>query len=151
MGANLFNWGGQAEIEVIFSIEGTPSADCRVEVLTSPRLIYRGQGLTPSRANDSPWQIKIHMCRLWRWIKMQNLQGKAREASNRILEILLWRNMERLLRFKRRGPMIFSVCVDDDANIQNKKTLPKAQRTRGLSSSYQSNFLRLYHKFKHKS
>ena len=25
------------------------------------------------------------------------------------------------------------------------------QRTRGLSSSYQSNFLRLYHKFKHKS
>ena len=33
------------------------------------------------------------------------------------------------------------------------KTLPKAQRTRGLSSSYQSNFLVLgsYHKFKHKS
>ena len=31
------------------------------------------------------------------------------------------------------------------------KTLPKAQRTRGLSSSYQSNFLRSYHEFKHKS
>ena len=31
------------------------------------------------------------------------------------------------------------------------ETLPKAQRTRGLSSSYQSNFLRPYHKFKHKS
>ena len=31
------------------------------------------------------------------------------------------------------------------------KTLPKAQRTRGLSSSCQSNFLRWYHKFKHKS
>ena len=31
------------------------------------------------------------------------------------------------------------------------ETLPKAQRTRGLSSSYQSNFLRSYHKFKHKS
>ena len=27
----------------------------------------------------------------------------------------------------------------------------KAQRTRGLSSSYQSNFLRSYHEFKHKS
>ena len=27
------------------------------------------------------------------------------------------------------------------------KTLPKAQRTRGLSSSYQSNFLRSYHNF----
>ena len=32
-----------------------------------------------------------------------------------------------------------------------KKTLPKAQRTRGLSSSCQSNYLRLYHKFKRKS
>ena len=31
------------------------------------------------------------------------------------------------------------------------QTLPKAQRTRGLSSSYQSNYLRSYHKFKHKS
>ena len=31
------------------------------------------------------------------------------------------------------------------------QTLPKAQRTRGLSSSCQSNFLRSYHKFKHKS
>ena len=31
------------------------------------------------------------------------------------------------------------------------KTLPKAQRTRGLSSSYQRNFLGSYHKVKHKS
>ena len=31
-----------------------------------------------------------------------------------------------------------------------EKTLPKAQRTRGLSSSYQRNFLRSYHEFKHK-
>ena len=31
------------------------------------------------------------------------------------------------------------------------KTLPKAQRTRELSSSCQSNFLRSYDKFKHKS
>jgi len=31
------------------------------------------------------------------------------------------------------------------------KTLPKAQRTRGLSSSYQNNLLRSYHEFKHKS
>ena len=31
------------------------------------------------------------------------------------------------------------------------KTLPKAQRTRGLSSSYQSNFLESYYMFKHKS
>ena len=31
------------------------------------------------------------------------------------------------------------------------ETLSKAQRTRGLSSVYQSNFLRSYHKFLHKS
>ena len=31
------------------------------------------------------------------------------------------------------------------------KTLPRAQRTRGLSSAYQSNLYRSYHKFKHKS
>ena len=31
------------------------------------------------------------------------------------------------------------------------KTLPKAQRTRRLSSSFQSNFLKSYYKFKHKS
>ena len=31
------------------------------------------------------------------------------------------------------------------------ETLPKAQRMRGLSSAYQSNFFRSYHKFLHKS
>ena len=31
------------------------------------------------------------------------------------------------------------------------QTLPKAQRTQGLSLSYQSNFLNSYHKFKNKS
>ena len=33
---------------------------------------------------------------------------------------------------------------------QYKQTLPKAQQTRGLSSAYQSNFFRSYHKFLHK-
>ena len=33
----------------------------------------------------------------------------------------------------------------------SNQTLPKAQRTRGLSSSCQSNLLRSHHKFKHKS
>ena len=32
-----------------------------------------------------------------------------------------------------------------------KKTFPKAQRTRGLSSAHQSNFFRSYHKFLYKS
>jgi len=35
--------------------------------------------------------------------------------------------------------------------LNTHKTLPKAQRTRGLSSAYQSNFFRSYHKFLHKS
>ena len=34
-----------------------------------------------------------------------------------------------------------------DADRLMNRTLPKAQRTRGLSSSYQSNFLRSYHNF----
>ena len=38
-----------------------------------------------------------------------------------------------------------------DCFLFNGKTLPKAQRTRGLSSAYQSNFFRSYHKFLHKS
>ena len=33
----------------------------------------------------------------------------------------------------------------------SNETLPKAQRTWGLSSAYQSNMFRSYHKFKHKS
>ena len=42
-----------------------------------------------------------------------------------------------------------------DLSVELRKvkvqTLPKAQRTRGLSSGYQSNFLRSYHKFSNKS
>ena len=38
--------------------------------------------------------------------------------------------------------------VDPQTSYQEyEKTLPKAQRTRGLSSSYQSNLLRSYHNF----
>ena len=44
----------------------------------------------------------------------------------------------------------FVLGLNVTANGTRYKTLPKAQRTRGLSSSYQSNFLRSYHKFKHK-
>ena len=36
-------------------------------------------------------------------------------------------------------------------HTERNKTLPKAQRTRGLSSSCQSNFLRSCYKFNHKS
>ena len=37
-------------------------------------------------------------------------------------------------------------------NVRHKlETLPKAQRTRGLSSTYQNNFFGSYHKFFHQS
>ena len=42
-------------------------------------------------------------------------------------------------------------CGRAPLQVGGIKTLPKAQRTRGLSSSYLSNFLRSYHEFKHKS
>ena len=38
-----------------------------------------------------------------------------------------------------------------DIFIDGNQTLPKAQRTRGLSFTYQSNFFGSYQKFKHKS
>ena len=37
------------------------------------------------------------------------------------------------------------------SQFTNLETLPKAQRTRGLSSAHQSNFFRSYHKFSNKS
>ena len=48
-------------------------------------------------------------------------------------------------------PHLFVLSNFDCKHYVQFKTLPKAQRTRGLSSSCQSNFLRSYHKFKHKS
>ena len=45
-------------------------------------------------------------------------------------------------------PLILDIIGTDRALIQ---TLPKAQRTRGLSPSCQSNFLKSHQKFKHKS
>ena len=38
-----------------------------------------------------------------------------------------------------------------EQELRRKETLPKAQRTRGLTSTYQSNFFGSYHNFKHKS
>ena len=60
-----------------------------------------------------------------------------------------------LLVLLRRGsdkqpalPKVFLSCSLIEKQL---KTLPKAQQPRGLSSAYQSNLLRSYHKFKHKS
>ena len=45
-------------------------------------------------------------------------------------------------------PFIILVNFPEEGNFEIKKeTLPRAQQTRGLSSAYQRNFLRLHHKF----
>ena len=58
----------------------------------------------------------------------------------------------------REGAFVATILCDDreeemEENMEQviNKTLPKAQRTRGLSSSCQNNFLKSYHKFKHKA
>ena len=49
--------------------------------------------------------------------------------------------------FGKYGTLLRSQGVEVRVlNISKLKTLPKAQRTRGLSSSCQSNFFRSYHK-----
>merc|ERR1711978_496509 len=47
-----------------------------------------------------------------------------------------------------QAPVWWPGCVLKSLQM---KTLPKAQWTRGLSSGYQSNFFRSYHKFSNKS
>ena len=56
----------------------------------------------------------------------------------------------RVLRQSKRSFLLFYSSLSSD-HTSMCKILPKAQRTRGLSSSCQNNFLRSYHKFKHKS
>ena len=48
-------------------------------------------------------------------------------------------------------PLHISTLIHCNVSWVKIKTLPKAQRTRGLSSGYQGNFLRSYHKFSKKS
>ena len=48
-------------------------------------------------------------------------------------------------RLLKKGPRL------DHRMLLEVQTLPKEQRTRGLTSAYQSNFFRSYHKFKYKS
>ena len=55
------------------------------------------------------------------------------------------------LRFFFRDDFDCSHCHMHHHGHCLTKTLPKAQRTRGLSSTYQINFFGSYHKFKHKS
>ena len=74
------------------------------------------------------------LCNLWQWGVVSRkpticTRGRQRAEENGFREL-----------------SVFSSLV-----FCTMKTLPKAQRTRGLSSSYQSNFLRSYHELKHKS
>ena len=76
-----------------------------------------------------------------------------------LLLYFLWSNFVFHTVLPHFCPSAFALWVFDGPNTikvdlpmgTNTLTLPKAQRTRGLSSSYQSNFFRSYHKFLHKS
>ena len=77
-------------------------------------------------------------------------------ANNRILEkshTLLCNNCRNQINLtKKRCSKVSLPFTNPVQSISySYKTLPKAQRTRGLSSSCQSNLLKSYHKFKHKS
>ena len=68
-------------------------------------------------------------------------------ATNRIAALVLTKEITGgtiLLHFQLHPLLLYPLAI-------LKKSLPKAQRTRGLSSSCQSIFLKSYHKFKHKS
>ena len=88
----------------------------------------------------------------------QDLQ--QRQGTQDRLQLRLWN--QRLFHESpsRRGRLtewtmysccfITNTCPSHGSRYRHKykiQTLPKAQRTRGLSSVYQSNFFRLYHQF----
>ena len=79
----------------------------------------------PFLAQGNVWKI-IRKCCTWQPSTQSSWQ---------------WRHNKNIKRYK----------IKQNKKTNTNKTLPKAQRTRGLSSSCQSNFLRSYQKFKHKS
>ena len=79
-------------------------------------------------------------------IKQKKTQTRAPEIASSII-YLIFDCME-YLDFCRK------LILEKGRNFftpSNMKTLPKAQRTRGLSSTYQGNLFRSYQKLKHKS
>ena len=74
-----------------------------------------------------------------------NFSNKVFTLNDMIWSLIIW------------SSVYLTIKSSDYQNIWSStdppciKTFPKAQRTRGLSSAYQSYLLRSYHKFKHKS
>ena len=60
---------------------------------------------------------------------------------------IISKNLKKLKECWYFQPISTSVIPVSYFGIAHGKTLPKAQRTRGLSSAYQSNLFRSYHKF----
>ena len=84
------------------------------------------------------------------WRLQERLQGW--DAVSRMNNTLGdWERGWQGLRFDIFYEIFFLASILRSTVQSWAQTLPKAQRTRGLSSSYQSNILRSYHKFKHKS
>ena len=76
---------------------------------------------------------------------LANLQVRILDYSFVILLLVLLR------RVSDKQPTLPTVFLSCSLIEKQLKTLPKAQQPRGLSSAYQSNLFRSYHKFKHKS
>ena len=120
-------------------------------------LVWKAGGALPRNRGDHLIETRNHTTALLRRITAKNA--------------LLAQLTKRLLRgstgntiggftvniFSQRCKYVFKSVIENFLFIVEPtvkaiyKTLPKAQRTRGLSSSYQCNFLRSYHKFEHKS
>ena len=79
------------------------------------------------------------------------LELRSRHARRNIRGDTHHRGLRRIFRIPQTSnhSVLARICTHEEG--RRNKTLPMAQRAQGLSSVYQSNFLRSYHKVLHKS
>ena len=134
-------------------------------VLDYPQLLSSSTSQRPSWTNLSRWVLCIYFYHFWycscsesAW-KYTSLKyilfAYCLEALAGVWDDVLWARrhfgwyVPLINKYWTRNTSVFLYSILP--KISEDKTLPKAQRTRGLSSSCQSNFLKSYQKFKHKS
>ena len=78
------------------------------------------------------------------------LELRSRHARRNIRGDTHHRGLRRIFRLPQTSnhSVLARICTHEEGR---RITLPKAQQARGLTSVHQSNFLRSYHKFLHKS
>ena len=102
---------------------------------------------------NASWPSSFHRIISWR---PDRKSLRVRTVNSIALHCSYQWNCSQLLPLHSSACSQYSRDVDDDndesvSDYNYDETLPKAQRTRGLSSSYQSNFLRSYHEFLHRA